>query len=287
MKLSLTLSSAALLTFSSFVSTAHAELLEKNISTLASAQPAVSKSQLKLQSDVKVNMQRMLRSTDGQYFLELTAGIWNPSATLTLLNIDKMVRFEGLQKGNQLNLSSVVSELGNSLQGEYQLSGNLNANSGNLNAQLLQQGQGQAAQIAFEPAFKVKDKPTFVFKFYGKVNPQTQQNSIQWIDVIDKQSQKIIQSLNGFSADTAAVDYMDINFDGYYDLVLADTSSAATIAEQRHIYWMYNPRTGQYQRSPQMEKVQGFPNLDGVKQQIDFGNGQIYQVEKGLLKRLL
>ena len=48
----------------------------------------------------------------------------------------------------------------------------------------------------------------------------------------------------------------------------------------------YNPKTGQFQRSPQLENIVGFPSLHGEKQQIDFGNGQIYQVADGLLNRL-
>ena len=46
---------------------------------------------------------------------------------------------------------------------------------------------------------------------------------------------------------------------------------------------MYNPKTQQFQRSPQLEKVVGLPNLHGEKRQIDFGNGQLYQVDNGLL----
>ena len=49
---------------------------------------------------------------------------------------------------------------------------------------------------------------------------------------------------------------------------------------------MYNPKTQQFQRSPQLEKIVGFPSLHGEKQQIDFGNGQFYQVQNGLLNRI-
>ena len=36
-------------------------------------------------SNVRVSMQRMLQSTDDQYFLSLFAGVANPKATLTIL----------------------------------------------------------------------------------------------------------------------------------------------------------------------------------------------------------
>ena len=47
---------------------------------------------------------------------------------------------------------------------------------------------------------------------------------------------------------------MDINFDGYYDVILSDLSQDRTIQDKRFIYWMYNPKTRQFQRSPQTEK---------------------------------
>jgi hypothetical protein len=79
---------------------------------------------------------------------------------------------------------------------------------------------------------------------------------------------------------------MDVNFDGYYDIVLSDISEERTIQDKRYIYWMFNPKTQQFQRSPQLERIIGFPKLQGDKQQIDFGDGQMYQVEKGLLNRI-
>lgn len=90
----------------------------------------------------------------------------------------------------------------------------------------------------------------------------------------------------GFNAFAKSIGYMDINFDGYYDIILSDISQARTIKDKRYIYWIYNPKTQYFQRSPQLENIVGFPNLHGEKQQIDFGDGQLYQVENGLLNRM-
>lgn len=235
-------------------------------------------------NNVRINMQRMLGSTDGQYFLDLHAGVWNPRATLTLVNVDRAIEFEGLQKGDQLTLSSTATD--RSAAGEYQLNGRLNALSGDFNAKLRQRGQVEVPNNVFEPAIKAKDKPALVFKFYGRNDATTQQRVIEQVEVIDKISQQVRQTLSGFQAAGSAVDYKDINFDGYYDLVLQDAVQAQDPEQQRFIYWMYNPKTQQYQRATVMENILGAPSLNGVKQQIRFGQDRVYQVEAGLLKRI-
>ncbi len=43
-------------------------------------------------------------------------------------------------------------------------------------------------------------------------------------------------------------------------------------------------KTQKFQRAPQLEKIAGFPTLKGeFLQDIDFGQGQIYKVDQGLL----
>ncbi|MDQ8936411.1 XAC2610-related protein [Acinetobacter rudis] len=259
---------------------AQAEIVQKTTATTAQAQ-------FKSLSNVKVNMQRMLRSTDGQYYLDLYAGVWNPRATLTEIKTEKSIRFEGLQKANQLNMASLISPSDASLEaGDYQLNGQLNAITGQFTARLVKKGQLQSQEIQFEPAFKVTDKPAFLFKFYTPSNAATLNNFIERIDVVDQKTQKVVQQLTGFKAYNQTVDYKDINFDGHYDLVLSDASNGRWAEDQHHIYWMYNPKTAKFQRSTQLEKIQGYPNLDGIKQQINFANGSIYQVEKGLLNKI-
>ena len=92
--------------------------------------------------------------------------------------------------------------------------------------------------------------------------------------------------MTSFTAFAGSIGILDINFDGYYDVVLADTADSKKVEDKRFIYWIYNPKTKQFQRSPQLEKISGFPALHGDKQQIDFGEGQVYQVINGLLNRV-
>lgn len=259
------------------------EKLQTTISQPATTQPQAAKSQYAYIKGVKTEMQRMLRSQDGQYFLQLNAGVWNPNARLNFINIEREIYFEGRQKGNDLNLSSVPLQASEPSAGEYLLNGVLDANRGSFKTQLIQRGLSPAA-VQFEPAFKVANKPTFVFRYLSNFHKQNQ--LIERIEVVDKASNQVLQTLSGFSADPSLVRYMDVNFDGYYDLVLKDARVSVDPYQQAYIYWMYNPKTQRFQRSSQMEKLTGTPQLNGLKQQIDFGDGRAYQVSNGLLNAI-
>lgn len=240
---------------------------------------------LKQLSNVRVSMQRMLKSTDERYFLSIYAGIAKPHGTLYDLIENKNIEFRGTQLGNDLDLKAVQMDL---LEREdiAQIIGNLNVNSGVLKSNLIDQA-GMNHPVQFEPAFKVENKPLFTFKFYGvKADTQTQEQLLTRVDVINKTNNTVAQTLTGFSAYPNSIGYLDINFDGYYDVILSDLSQDRSVESKRYIYWMYNPKTQKFQRSPQLEKITGFPNLHGERKQIDFGNGQLYQVENGLLNRV-
>ncbi len=257
-----------------------------SISCFSFAEPAqIVSTELKPLSGVRVSMQRMLKSGEGRYFMSLYAGIPNPHGTLYDLMSVKEIAFKGTQKADQIIMKSVASERDEA--GKYQISGTLNANTGNFKVLFSENAETTGKSMQFEPAFKVANKPTFIFKFYGQNDPkQPLGNALKRVDVLNKVDNSIVQSLTGFTAYAGSMGYMDINFDGYYDVILSDLSGGKDIADKRYIYWMYNPKTSQFQRSAQMEKIVGLPVLHGEKQQIDFGNGQIYQVEKGLLRKI-
>ena len=240
-----------------------------------------AKAELKQISNVRISMQRMLRSTEGRYFLDLYAGIWNPHAELYDFVEKKYIDFKGSQKGDQLDLKS-VDDKGNA--DAFSLTGVLNANTGVFKSMLTKNSQGRS--VHFEPAFKASDRPTFVMKFYGlEDSKQPYGKALKRVDMIDKNTGKVAQSLTGFTAYANSIGYLDVNFDGYFDVVLSDTSQGRKVEDKRFVYWMYNPKTKKFQRSAQLERIVGFPNLKGEKQQIDFADGQLFQVEKGLLRK--
>ncbi|WP_089605657.1 XAC2610-related protein [Acinetobacter piscicola] len=249
--------------------------------------PSAINTELKPFSGVRVSMQRMLKSSEGRYFMSLYAGIANPHATLIDLMNSTTIGFKGTQKGDQLDLKSMSDNSVDAVNHSYQLTGILNANTGLFKASLSDHSNAIGQSIQFEPAFKVSNKPVFIFKFYGLIDPNSPYGkNLKRVDVLNKNNNTVVQSLTGFNAYPNSIGYMDINFDGYYDLILSDVAQGRTVDEKRYVYWIYNPKTKQFQRSPQLEKIVGFPNLQGEKQQIDFGNGQVYQVENGLLNRI-
>ncbi len=261
-----------------------------SLSTFSVAETAATSAdtlQLKQIHNVRVSMQRMLRSADGRYFLDLYAGIWNPHGVLKDLQANRTIAFKGSQKGDQLGLKSVSVDSMDGSDQQYELNGVLDANSGLLNAVLKTSDKSENIPIKFEPAFKAQDKPMVVFRFYGTEGAQQPYGkALQRVDIVNKTNNTLMQSLTGFTAFAGSIGFLDVNFDGYYDVVLADTSDHRKVEDKRFIYWMYNPKTQQFQRSPQLEKIVGFPALHGDSQQIDFGNGQLFQVENGLLNRI-
>lgn len=245
---------------------------------------AISANPLKPLTNVRISMQRMLKSSEGRYFLSLYAGIAKPHAVLTDLIEKKNINFKGTQKADQIVMDAVHDGTSDDFI-PMQLNGSLNVNSGIFKSNLVNVQEQTSSSIQFEPAFKVVNKPLFTFKFYGvKADTPTQEQLLTRVDVINKTNNTVAQTLTGFSAYPNSIGYMDINFDGYYDVILSDLSQDRKVQDRRYIYWMYNPKTNQYQRSPQMEKIVGLPKLHGETKQIDFGEGQVYQVDnKGLL----
>lgn len=250
----------------------------------AEVQASSSANPLKPLNNVRVSMQRMLKSSEGRYFLSLYAGIAKPHAVLTDLIEKKNINFKGTQKADQIVMDAVNDGASDDFI-PMQLSGSLNVNSGIFKSNLVNVQDKTSTAVKFEPAFKVANKPLFTFKFYGvKADTPAQEQLLTRVDVINKTNNTVAQTLTGFSAYPNSIGYMDINFDGYYDVILSDLSQDRKVQDKRYVYWMYNPKTNQYQRSPQMEKIVGLPKLHGETKQIDFGEGQVYQVDKkGLL----
>ena len=247
--------------------------LALTISLNTFAETTITNETLQPLKDVKVSMQRMLKSTDGRYYLDLYAGIPLPHAHLTDTTQSQKIDFKGMQKGQHLSLRSYVVDGKSVASSEYALEGDLNVIRSEFKAQLGRQTKQTA--IEFAPAFKAVDKPALRFNFFGN-------KTLKRVDVINKADGKVMQTLTGFSAFPKTIGYLDINFDGYYDVVLSNLDGYK-VEEKRFVYWVFNPKTRLFQRSPQMEKITGFPRLDAIKKQIHYGDGVTYQVTDGLL----
>jgi hypothetical protein len=238
---------------------------------------------LGLLNNVEVQVSRALKTASGSYLLQMGSGYWKPNATLYDVKHHQLTHLYGIQKGNNLIFTS--SETRELNKGLMSLDGILNVETGVYRATLNDQKEGFKQELVFSPLINVKNRPTFLLKFYGVDNQQISERIIQQIEVIDRKTKQPYQQLTGFSAYATDVQYVDLNFDGYFDLVLKDTSSAFGDGEHS-IYWLYNPETKKFQRSPQLEILGGMPVIDIEKQQVSFGNGQVYSIKDGQFYRI-
>ena len=232
---------------------------------------AIANSNLAQINNVYVPVHRVLESAEQRYLLQVTTGIWNPQATLYDRLNNTTVYFNGAQKGNNLSLYSVSQLVGGVETDTHKINANLNLTTANLNTEIITNSAEKNA--LFQPLVKVPNRPSFTFKFYGGV-------TIQEVEVTSRSSQQVVQRLSGFNASPERMDYIDLNFDGYYDLMFVNAREA-----DRYIYWMYNPKTAQFQRAPQLEQFAGQAKVDGLKREVHFGE-QRFKVENGLLKPL-
>jgi hypothetical protein len=229
---------------------------------------ASANSSLPQLNNVYVPVHRVLESSEQRYLLQVTTGIWNPQATLFDRINNTTTYFNGEQKGNSLSLYS-VNQLNNGKEtATHIIDAAINLTSGALRSEIISNSTQKT--VHFQPLVKLESRPSFSFKFYGGA-------TIQEVQVTNRNNQKIVQRLTGFNASPERMDYMDINFDGYYDLVFVNARAA-----DHYIYWMYNPKTAQFQRAPQLDKLAGQPKIDGIKKEISFGE-QRFKVENGIL----
>ncbi|OTG86612.1 hypothetical protein B9T31_06300 [Acinetobacter sp. ANC 4558] len=229
-------------------------------------------------NNVDVQVSRALKTPSGAYLLQMGSGYWKPNATLYDISQNKMTYLEGVQKGN--NIQFVSSENNGIVKNNINLDGSLDVETGIYRSILNDRLEGFKQELVFLPLINIKNRPTFLFKFYGTENKETGEKIIQKVEVIDRKTKQIYQQLTGFSAYATGIQYIDLNFDGYFDLILKDTSSALGDGEHS-IYWMYNPETKKFQRSPQLEVLGGSPVIDIEKKQVDFGNGHKFEIKDG------
>ena len=229
-------------------------------------------------NNIEIQVNRALKTASGTYLLQMGSGYWKPNATLYDVTHSKIDHLYGIQKGNNITFTSTDRRVLGS--GDVNLDGNLDVETGVYRATLNDKSQGFKQELVFSPFVNITNRPTFLFKFYGSENTATGEKIIQKIDVIDRKTKQNYQQLSGFSAYATDIQYVDLNFDGYFDLVLKDTSSALGEGE-RSIYWMYNPETKKFQRSPQLEVLGGSPVVNIEKQQVSFGQGHDYLIKNG------
>lgn len=102
---------------------------------------------------------------------------------------------------------------------------------------------------------------TFNFKLEGEVS-EDKMKTVTAIAILNKKNGALFQNLTGFEAivqENEQVILGDLNFDGYADIRLLQYLPED--ANVPFFYWLYNPKTKQYQRNTTLEIVRS-PSID-------------------------
>lgn len=252
--------------------------------TTPSTSKSATKKPVKLITDVITYAERDWRSEDGKFLLTIYSGIWNPHGTLFYLNKEGGVSVEGFQKGLNITLKSYDPEIGLEAPPEYAIDGTLNLRNNTLIGTVTHYPEGEATikKTTFSPAIPVKTYPQFVFKYYGVDNERWYRYAITQVDVINKDTNKIVQKLTGFKAAAHSTRYVDMNYDGYFDLVL---NVAEGDHSDKYIYWLYDPQSKKFVRNKTLESVLGYATRYPHKHLARFNDDTLKRVD-GQWKRV-
>ena len=232
----------------------------------------------KLITGVTTYAERDWRSDDGKFLLTIYSGVWNPHGTLFYLNKDGGVSVEGFQKGLNITLKSYDPEIGLEAPPEYAIDGALNLRNNTLVGTIIHYPEGEATikKTTFSPAIPINTYPQFVFKYYGFNNDRWYGSTITQVDVINKDTNKVVQKLTGFEAAAHSTRYVDMNYDGYFDLVLNVSEGDHS---DKYIYWLYDPQSKKFVRNKTLEAVLGYATRYPHKQLARFKDDTLKRVE--------
>lgn len=237
-------------------------------------------SSIKQITDITTYVQRDWRSDDGQFFLTLYSAIWNPHGTLFYLKKRGGVSVEGFQKGLDFKLKSYDPEVGLEAPPEYAITGTLNQRTNILVGMVTHYPEGQASvrKTIFTPAIPITAYPQYDFKYYGTEDPNWHRATITRVDVINKDTKAVVQQLTGFRAQAYSTNYADMNYDGYFDLVL---QLGDDVSDDTYLYWLYDPASKKFVRNKTLEAISGHPSRYLHKKQLHLNKDALLERVNG------
>ncbi|MEB3767173.1 hypothetical protein [Acinetobacter sp. MD2] len=223
-------------------------------------------------------------SEDGSLFLTLRTGVWNPNGTLFYLDRRGGVSLEGFQKGLNIQLKSFDAEKGLEAPPEYKITGTLNREQNTFNASIIHYPDETERQMLFKPAIATsKTQPVFKLKYYGFEDPEWHNKKITQVTIINPKNQTI-QRLTGFEAQAYSVEYLDLNYDGYFDILL-DVSKQVGNGEQRYLAFTYNPETEKFEKYDFINNTLGDLTRYPQKKQLHLEQG-LFEMQNGQWKEI-
>lgn len=231
----------------------------------------------------KVYVHRDLITENGSHRLYITTGVWEIGAGLDIVKQRRSASFQGYQKGNAIKLSSFDAEIGLEVPPLYRIEGTVDTAKNIIDATFTDIANDHQETLRFQPEIPVADRPSFNLKFFGRKIEEWPYENIERIEIVDlTKDNQVVQTLTGFSASGYSLSYEDINYDGYFDIIL----STPETSNERYIYWLFNPTLRVFERNIYLEMIQGHPHRFPRERQINFGSGKLYEVIGGELKRI-
>ena len=230
---------------------------------------------------IDINVNRQLKSTDGNMLLYLRSGIWKPAGHLLIRDQRYFTSFEGVQKGTKLTLNSYDGERGMGAAPDLTMDGEIDIFKNEVSLAIKDNRSGKIKTVRFIPNITAPDRPLIKIRPFGYNNATTHRDRITRIEIRDYRSDALLQLLTGFWAEPVSyIDYEDINYDGYMDLrILQDFDT------NKYLYWLYDARTRKFVRAPDFEARTGYLNTRFWCNQIDFHMGLTYRMEQGKFRK--
>lgn len=265
-----------------------ATMLVSSSGYIQAATTSNNSSAIKPITDVTTNVQRDWLSDDGQFLLTLYTGVWDPHGTLFYLKKRGGVSVEGFQKGLDITLKSYNPEVGLKAPPEYAIAGTLNLRNNTMIGSVTYYPENKAKtstrKTTFTPAIHIQGAyPQFVFKYYGFEDPNWHRWTISKVEVINKDTKALVQTLTGFKAQAYSTNYADMNYDGYLDLVL---QVGKDIEDNNYVYWLYEPKTKKFVRDKTLEAISGYPSRYPHKRQLHLNKDALLERVNGQWKKM-
>lgn len=223
--------------------------------------------------NVQLWAERDLISKDDKYILQLHTGAWRSGGMLYWVGTSNSINFDGKQKGLSFTLNSFMPGEGVK-PSEYKITGKLIPHLNRFDAELHHLPSNIVEETTFGSLFWQPDFPQHVIEFWGEPQPYNQV-SVKEIRVLERESRKLLQTLDVSHTSTIyteglAAHYVDLNFDGYFDLAM---QVGGDFEPGGYRYWLYDPQTRQFEFSQAMSRLTRYPTRDIGSQTLRFLEG--------------
>lgn len=225
--------------------------------------------------NVQLWAERDLVSNNDKYILNLHTGDWQSGGILYWIGTTNSLHFRGNQKGLDFTLSSFEPG-GGEKPSEYKIVGKLTPHLNRFEAELHHLPSQNVEKVTFGSLFWQPDRPQHLIEFWGEQQPYNRVK-IDEIRILERESRKLQQTIevshkNDIYQEGLAARYVDLNFDGYFDIAM---QVGGDFEAGGYRYWLYNASTQKYELSEELSKLTRYPSRDIILRELRFLEGTV------------